>query len=499
MMALDADLLRLVLENLDGIELLRCAMLCSSLRQLCRVELARRNTSLPFAEWRGALFSGTRRSKATSLAQGAVRHALSRAYREPDVALVISRTPQLDAPRLFLLGLRWCHVVHTTPNLASRTWPRVRRSAQALAANAAPTARAATQPAPLALPRGPQVFVGAETAGSDPTAVVRAVEEELPRATLVVAAKATGVLGPLANGSREGQQVEGQQVELEDGRGVSVLLGALPAGVELSWFCFGAGSGGRVTAEQGRLGRHAAVRRHHGAWWANASAPSDDGARPPPADVPNLHRVSRPWREWVGENGRFVLLADGEASQLVSLLRETELAAGAVAMKVAFRAPGAGVLATHALALRMSAPLALSVATLPEESACGGEAVELALRAMRARRPLGEAPPEPPSEPAGGDATYAAAHSATPSEPLPPPGAALLFTCNGRGAEFHAGDAGVESAAVSRVLPGVPIVGMFSNGEVGPTAQARTAAGASGREPSRVAFQSFAMVLAMLE
>lgn len=47
------------------------------------------------------------------------------------------------------------------------------------------------------------------------------------------------------------------------------------------------------------------------------------------------------------------------------------------------------------------------------------------------------------------------------------PGAALLFTCNGRGEDMF-GRSHHDTETVASLLPGVPLAGMFCNGEVGP-------------------------------
>lgn len=47
------------------------------------------------------------------------------------------------------------------------------------------------------------------------------------------------------------------------------------------------------------------------------------------------------------------------------------------------------------------------------------------------------------------------------------PAAALVFSCNGRGAGMY-GEAGHDSRLLREAVPGLPLAGFFCNGEVGP-------------------------------
>jgi small ligand-binding sensory domain FIST len=53
------------------------------------------------------------------------------------------------------------------------------------------------------------------------------------------------------------------------------------------------------------------------------------------------------------------------------------------------------------------------------------------------------------------------------ADPEVRPAAALLFTCNGRGEDMF-GEPNHDAGTVSTLLPGVPVAGMFCNGEFGP-------------------------------
>ena len=45
---------------------------------------------------------------------------------------------------------------------------------------------------------------------------------------------------------------------------------------------------------------------------------------------------------------------------------------------------------------------------------------------------------------------------------------AIAFTCCGRGARFHDGQQNMDSKALRAGMPGLPVVGIFANGEIGP-------------------------------
>ena len=142
-----------------------------------------------------------------------------------------------------------------------------------------------------------------------------------------------------------------------------------------------------------------------------------------------------------------------------------------------------------------------------------------------------------PSSPLAGDLEWAVAHSTEPDNALPAPCGGLVFTCNGRGKDFH-GDASVETRVMSEVLgvraarrailhehrrpfpvvsrprPSfhsdpmrvayllaawqVPIAGIFSNGEFGPTAAARGPVHAAGRGHPENESLAFTSVVALV-
>ena len=68
-----------------------------------------------------------------------------------------------------------------------------------------------------------------------------------------------------------------------------------------------------------------------------------------------------------------------------------------------------------------------------------------------------------------GEASFSAmwSHSVAAADPLPTPRGGFVFTCNGRGQEFH-NEAEAESKALARALPGCAMAGFYAGGEYGP-------------------------------
>ena len=77
------------------------------------------------------------------------------------------------------------------------------------------------------------------------------------------------------------------------------------------------------------------------------------------------------------------------------------------------------------------------------------------------------------------------------------PTGGLLFTCNGRGEEFH-GEENAEANAIDANLPGVPVVGVFSGGEIGPSSDVCTRERADGGGDPQNDDLAYTAVLALL-
>ena len=58
--------------------------------------------------------------------------------------------------------------------------------------------------------------------------------------------------------------------------------------------------------------------------------------------------------------------------------------------------------------------------------------------------------------------------SARFDEPRVRPAGGVVFTCNGRGHDYH-NELNAEGLGLQREVPGVPFIGMFAGGEYGPT------------------------------
>ncbi len=289
----------------------------------------------------------------------------------------------------------------------------------------------------------------------------------------ILGIRATGLVGPcVAHETSEHFDRRGQLAEVEDEPANCVLLGSLP-GVELSWALTYQQAGKRCIVTHG-------ARRHGGAWWSGVA---------PRADVPKLtypgplmHHIQQ-LEEWAPERGynggRFLMLRDSTNSvdPLEALLNGScgsippRLCAGAVVSTLVFKAPGAPARKVRSIALQLSGAVPCSVVAMPGQVDHGDEidlvsgsaAVEAQLRYGLARKD--DADRRLHNPPVGPIAT---AHSVAPDAPMLTPTVGLLFTCNGRGEQFH-DEANAEANAIQRVLPGVPVVGVFSGGEIGPS------------------------------
>ena len=117
------------------------------------------------------------------------------------------------------------------------------------------------------------------------------------------------------------------------------------------------------------------------------------------------------------------------------------------------------------LVLALSPEMGMSSCVVREGNA-GQAAVERQLRKCLERKTTHTTSPHQDHH--YGKDEYSAAHSVPRGQPLPNPAAAVLFTCNGRGREFH-GEPNAEARAVAAALPGVPFAGFFAGGEYGPS------------------------------
>ena len=282
----------------------------------------------------------------------------------------------------------------------------------------------------------------------------------------ILGVRATGLIGPVvAHEASEHYDQRGQLAEAEDEPANCLLLGSLP-GVELSWALTYREAGKQRVVTHG-------ARRHGGAWWSGVA---------PRADAPqeiSPGRVGQKLEEWAPDRGydggRFLMLRDSTNSvvPLQTLLSGSSprLCAGAVVSTLVFKAPGAPARKVRSIALQLSGAVPCSVVAMPGQVmedddvdlVEGSAAVEAQLRYGLARKDDADRRLcDPPVGP------IATAHSVAPDAPMLTPTVGLLFTCNGRGEQFH-DEANAEADAIQRVLPGVPVVGVFSGGEVGPS------------------------------
>ena len=134
---------------------------------------------------------------------------------------------------------------------------------------------------------------------------------------------------------------------------------------------------------------------------------------------------------------------------------------------------------------------AMSVCTVAEAAGGGSSTVTAALRSCLARMA-----PADSSHPHG-ELAVMWAHSTAPDDTLLPPRGGVVFTCNGRGADFHE-EPLAESRALETALPGCAAAGFFSGGEIGPTSMEKSQARTHGHGSPECGLMSFACVVAML-
>ena len=116
------------------------------------------------------------------------------------------------------------------------------------------------------------------------------------------------------------------------------------------------------------------------------------------------------------------------------------------------------------------------VCVVPEHQGEGAENFEAALRDCLQARPddawrgadVPNADVLGSSEGEGPQQAFWWCDSRRGGEPPLRPAGGVVFTCNGRGQRFHE-EANAEARGLEAVLPGVPFVGMFAGGEIGPS------------------------------
>ena len=219
------------------------------------------------------------------------------------------------------------------------------------------------------------------------------------------------------------------------------------------------------------------ARRHGGAWWSGVAPRADAPQETIPGPAEHHMQQLEEWAPDRGyDGGRFLMLRDSTNSvvplqTLLSGSISPRLCAGAVVSTLVFKAPGAPARKVRSIALQLSGAVPCSVVAMPGQVmedddvdlVEGSAAVEAQLRYGLARKDDADRRLcDPPVGP------IATAHSVAPDAPMLTPTVGFLFTCNGRGEQFH-DDANAEANAIQRVLPGVPVVGVFSGGEVGPS------------------------------
>ena len=285
----------------------------------------------------------------------------------------------------------------------------------------------------------------------------------------ILGVRATGLIGPVvAHEASEHYDQRGQLAEAEDEPANCLLLGSLP-GVELSWALTYREAGKQRVVTHG-------ARRHGGAWWSGVAPRADAPQETIPGPAEHHMQQLEEWAPDRGyDGGRFLMLRDSTNSvvPLQTLLSGSSprLCAGAVVSTLVFKAPGAPARKVRSIALQLSGAVPCSVVAMPGQVmedddvdlVEGSAAVEAQLRYGLARKDDADRRLcDPPVGP------IATAHSVAPDAPMLTPTVGLLFTCNGRGEQFH-DEANAEANAIQRVLPGVPVVGVFSGGEVGPS------------------------------
>lgn len=285
----------------------------------------------------------------------------------------------------------------------------------------------------------------------------------------ILGVRATGLIGPIvAHETSEHFDRRGQLAEAEDEPANCLLLGSLP-GVTLSWALTYREAGKQRVVTHG-------ARRHGGAWWSGVAPRADAPQETIPGPAEHHMQQLEEWAPDRGyDGGRFLMLRDTTNSvvPLQTLLSGSSprLCAGAVVSTLVFKAPGAPARKVRSIALQLSGAVPCSVVAMPGQVmedddvdlVEGSAAVEAQLRYGLARKDDADRRLcDPPVGP------IATAHSVAPDAPMLTPTVGLLFTCNGRGEQFH-DEANAEANAIQRVLPSVPVVGVFSGGEVGPS------------------------------
>ena len=286
----------------------------------------------------------------------------------------------------------------------------------------------------------------------------------------ILGVRATGLIGPIvAHETSEHFDRRGQLAEAEDEPANCLLLGSLP-GVTLSWALTYREAGKQRVVTHG-------ARRHGGAWWSGVTPRADAPQETIPGPAEHHMQQLEEWAPDRGyDGGRFLMLRDSTNSvvplqTLLSGSISPRLCAGAVVSTLVFKAPGAPARKVRSIALQLSGAVPCSVVAMPGQVmedddvdlVEGSAAVEAQLRYGLARKDDADRRLcDPPVGP------IATAHSVAPDAPMLTPTVGLLFTCNGRGEQFH-DEANAEANAIQRVLPGVPVVGVFSGGEVGPS------------------------------
>ena len=286
----------------------------------------------------------------------------------------------------------------------------------------------------------------------------------------ILGVRATGLIGPIvAHETSEHFDRRGQLAEAEDEPANCLLLGSLP-GVTLSWALTYREAGKQRVVTHG-------ARRHGGAWWSGVTPRADAPQETIPGPAEHHMQQLEEWAPDRGyDGGRFLMLRDSTNSvvplqTLLSGSISPRLCAGAVVSTLVFKAPGAPARKVRSIALQLSGAVPCSVVAMPGQVmedddvdlVEGSAAVEAQLRYGLARKDDADRRLcDPPVGP------IATAHSVAPDAPMLTPTVGLLFTCNGRGEQFH-DEANAEANAIQRVLPGVPVVGVFSGGEIGPS------------------------------
>ena len=286
----------------------------------------------------------------------------------------------------------------------------------------------------------------------------------------ILGVRATGLIGPIvAHETSEHFDRRGQLAEAEDEPANCLLLGSLP-GVTLSWALTYREAGKQRVVTHG-------ARRHGGAWWSGVAPRADAPQETIPGPAEHHMQQLEEWAPDRGyDGGRFLMLRDSTNSvvpleTLLSGSISPRLCAGAVVSTLVFKAPGAPARKVRSIALQLSGAVPCSVVAMPGQVmedddvdlVEGSAAVEAQLRYGLARKDDADRRLcDPPVGP------IATAHSVAPDAPMLTPTVGLLFTCNGRGEQFH-DEANAEANAIQRVLPGVPVVGVFSGGEIGPS------------------------------